>query len=329
MIKALNAHAKKAREFITKSRGWLVKQNEDSFLAVFKNAPDSLEFARSLYKTTGVKDFKMRAGIHVGLVNVVPSETLGFDIDGVTVVKAHRVIEKIGEGHGIWISQEVKTHLGEDKEKRHGRVKWKVEGEFDVKGVEGLQTFYSMISSKTKKTSNKDSSLFPLKPLTIQTAPELFDVLISLNEHEHLEFKSSARWDFKRNIENKALEAVVVKSVAGFLNTDGGCLLIGVGDEKPRELVGLTNDFKTLNKQNPDGYINYLTQLLLDSNFGNDISNLMKNIYVFKKNEKDVCMVVVGCTTKDIWVKNGNNENFLFEGLIQLKSYLLHKLKNI
>ena len=37
---------------------------------------------------------------------------------------------------------------------------------------------------------------------------------------------------FKDNEPNKAMEDAVVKTVAGFLNTDGGTLLIGVGPDR-------------------------------------------------------------------------------------------------
>jgi len=35
-----------------------------------------------------------------------------------------------------------------------------------------------------------------------------------------MEFNSSLRWDYEKEIKNKALEAAVVKTVAAFLNTD-------------------------------------------------------------------------------------------------------------
>ena len=52
--------------------------------------------------------------------------------------------------------------------------------------------------------------------------------LIAAGESKTLEFKSSLRWDRREECVNKALEGVVVKTLAGFLNAAGGTLLIGV-----------------------------------------------------------------------------------------------------
>ena len=51
---------------------------------------------------------------------------------------------------------------------------------------------------------------------------------IKKGEGRKIEFKSSLRWDFRRNEVNKDLELVVIKALAAFLNTDGGNLYIGI-----------------------------------------------------------------------------------------------------
>lgn len=75
------------------------------------------------------------------------------------------------------------------------------------------------------------------------------EALIGLEEGEGLEFKSSARWDYREGKPNKALEATIVKTVAGFLNGKGGVLLIGVNDDG--DVLGLESDYRTLGKR-PD-----------------------------------------------------------------------------
>jgi hypothetical protein len=54
------------------------------------------------------------------------------------------------------------------------------------------------------------------------------DVLIQSGEGQNLEFKSSLRWDLNLSQVNKELTKTVAKTVAGFMNGDGGTLLIGV-----------------------------------------------------------------------------------------------------
>src|SRR6266496_638743 len=85
--------------------------------------------------------------------------------------------------------------------------------------------------------------------------------LATMPEGQTLEFKSSLRYDLKTGGVNKALEQVIVKSVAGLTNARGGVLLIGVADDG--EIVGLEKDVQMLPKrQDVDGYENHLTTLL-------------------------------------------------------------------
>jgi len=72
---------------------------------------------------------------------------------------------------------------------------------------------------------------------------------IAAGESEHQEFKSSLQWDVRQQKHNPDLRHSVLKSLAAFLNTDGGTLLIGVEDngnilglEKDLELVGNSRD---------------------------------------------------------------------------------------
>ena len=54
--------------------------------------------------------------------------------------------------------------------------------------------------------------------------------LIRYGESPNLEFKSTLRTNLKTGKAGKEIELAWLKSVVGFLNTDGGVLLIGVND---------------------------------------------------------------------------------------------------
>lgn len=81
--------------------------------------------------------------------------------------------------------------------------------------------------------------------------------LIAGGETHEVEFKSTARWNLQEGRKDKRMEDAVVKTVAGFLNTDGGTLLIGINDR--REPVGLGYDTATVKPPNADGFVNWLT----------------------------------------------------------------------
>ncbi|MBN1223178.1 MAG: ATP-binding protein [Candidatus Aminicenantes bacterium] len=56
--------------------------------------------------------------------------------------------------------------------------------------------------------------------------------LIKRGESKTLEFKSTLRWNLRENRkEDKVITLAVLKTIAAFLNTAGGDLLLGVGDD--------------------------------------------------------------------------------------------------
>jgi hypothetical protein len=76
--------------------------------------------------------------------------------------------------------------------------------------------------------------------------------LIRLGEGPQLEFKSSLRFDYRENKVNRELERVVAKSIAGFLNSNGGTLLIGIADQG--NVVGIQRDIDSLSNKSLDAF---------------------------------------------------------------------------
>jgi type I restriction enzyme, R subunit len=87
--------------------------------------------------------------------------------------------------------------------------------------------------------------------------------LIAGDETHEVEFKSTARWNVREQCKDKRMEDAVVKTIAGFLNTDGGTLLIGVDDE--RTPIGLAYDTKVVKPPSVDGLVNWLTTHLISA----------------------------------------------------------------
>jgi Putative DNA-binding domain len=129
--------------------------------------------------------------------------------------------------------------------------------------------------------------------------PEIIN-LIDAGENNTTEFKSTARWNLRENKQDKAMEHEIVKTVAAFLNTNGGTLLIGVDDAGTA--LGLDFDYQTLNKKNPDGYMLFLNHDLLLREIGKDSSTLWQ-ITFHQVSGLDVCQVVVQPSPKPIYVK--------------------------
>jgi predicted HTH transcriptional regulator len=134
-----------------------------------------------------------------------------------------------------------------------------------------------------------------------EVRPAILD-LIGGGESDSLEFKSSVRWDMREGRVNKVLEGVIVKTIAGFLNSpSGGTLLIGVADDGT--VLGLRHDYATLGrKPDRDGFELHLTNLLHTA-YGKDVSAFLR-IRFHAVGEEEVCEVAVKPANRPIFVKD-------------------------
>jgi type I restriction enzyme R subunit len=81
--------------------------------------------------------------------------------------------------------------------------------------------------------------------------------LIKQGESKTLEFKSTLRWSLKDDRQDdKGVTHAVLKTIAAFLNTDGGDLLIGVADDGT--IVGIERD----RLENDDKFMRHLAQIV-------------------------------------------------------------------
>jgi hypothetical protein len=125
-------------------------------------------------------------------------------------------------------------------------------------------------------------------------------------EHGRVEFKSSLRWDRKLLQVNKALELASLKTIAGFMNTAGGTLLLGIDDS--RQVVGIEDDYTTLRKPDRDGYELHLVHLV-SSSLGKERC-LDMSISFHTLEGKDTCMVRVEPSPKPVYLLEGQQSSF-------------------
>ncbi len=126
--------------------------------------------------------------------------------------------------------------------------------------------------------------------------------LISKGESGYVEFKSTLRWDMRKNCVNKELEHAIVKEISGFLNTEGGVLLIGVSDDG--KILGLKKDYKSLGKKDKDGF-----QLKLVEIVSNHIANEFVDYWRIKflsVENKEICVVEVDKSPEPVYTKRRN-----------------------
>ena len=80
--------------------------------------------------------------------------------------------------------------------------------------------------------------------------------IIESGENEHIEFKSTLRWNLKANKKDSKITYAILKTLAAFLNTDGGTLIVGVSDSG--EVLGLESD----RFENEDRLLLFLTDII-------------------------------------------------------------------
>ena len=80
--------------------------------------------------------------------------------------------------------------------------------------------------------------------------------LIAQGEGEFIEFKSTLRWNLKADKKDKVITHAITKTIAAFLNSDGGILLVGVSDNG--EILGLEAD----RFENEDKMLLFLTNTI-------------------------------------------------------------------
>jgi len=94
----------------------------------------------------------------------------------------------------------------------------------------------------------------------LEPANEGVQELILAGENDSIEFKSTLRYDLRSKDVNKKLEYVIAKTIAAFMNSDGGNLFIGVDDNQ--NMLGLADDMSTLSKPNVDGFELHLIEVI-------------------------------------------------------------------
>ena len=140
----------------------------------------------------------------------------------------------------------------------------------------------------------------PSKRITIPPAKEI----LLEDENRYLEFKSSARWDYRQEKTNPELEKVILKTLAAFGNTDGGILLIGVDDDK--NIIGLEKDFNTLKKSNQDYYEIHLRNILHNMMGVKYVSENIRMQFETFENQNVICVIKVLAADEPIYLKFKN-----------------------
>jgi hypothetical protein len=115
-----------------------------------------------------------------------------------------------------------------------------------------------------------------MREFSNQTKTVTLEEALRVGESRTIEFKSTFSWDVRQAKPDEERRLDVLKSIAGFLNTSGGTLFIGVTeDTKPPTVCGLEEDLK-ITKGNRDQLQRTLRDLIT-TRIGPEFSPFIKD----------------------------------------------------
>ena len=204
-----------------------------------------------------------------GVLDPVSTKT-GYGVDAEELETLSRIIAELNERFGLNLGPEHRVTLGQMMEKLDddaaldaaARVNTRenVRLTFDQKVEHVIQEIvdsnfelYKRITDDRAFGEVVKNFLFDQYLRAHRNAEEL----IKRGESKTLEFKSTLRWSLKEDRqEDKLVTHAVLKTVAAFLNTEGGDLLIGVADDG--SIVGIEKD----QLENDDKFMRHLAQVV-------------------------------------------------------------------
>ena len=169
-----------------------------------------------------------------------------------------------------------------------------------------VDRYEEFLSVRRKKLAGAiNEFLIKLKGTEIREEVTDYVDLIRKGENDYVEFKSSLRWDYVTQSQNRALEAVIAKTLAAFMNSEGGKLIIGISDGG--EILGLENDYATVHNKNRDGFRLQIVQII-NAYLGKEYNQYV-SIKIEQVENKDVCVIDVTKSDMPVFVKADGKED--------------------
>lgn len=191
---------------------------------------------------------------------------------------------------------------------------------YDKKGYEKTIPFFDKVK---KKMSNYKILEIPIE-WNLYNLQQLYDgnikneekkdegikkylKMIKEGEGSKVEFKSTLCIDIKDNQMKEYIKHEIAKTIAAFLNTNGGVLFIGVNDKG--KIIGLENDYKIFTSENKKDSFNKTFSNIIRDYLGKEYYQyIMPNM--FKKYKNDFMVVVVGKAMLPVVLKYGKEQEF-------------------
>lgn len=135
------AHFARAKKLVGQGHGYLIKTIGDSVMAAFHDASAALDFALALHRDTGHESIEIRAGIHIGSVEVADGDAFGQHVNMAARVESNDKAKRLG---GVWVSAKVKEDIDTHRASKHRHLKWTEHADEELKGFQDKCTLWSV-----------------------------------------------------------------------------------------------------------------------------------------------------------------------------------------
>jgi hypothetical protein len=159
-----------------------------------------------------------------------------------------------------------------------------------------MRDYKGVIRKIIGRFTSKNPDLFSNKE---SLEKEMLEIIKS-NESEILEFKSTLRMNLYTGDIDKKIEYSVLKTLAAFMNTNGGDLFIGVSNKG--ELLGIEND----RFENIDKFLLHLSNIFKEK-IGKKFLHLL-DFNTIKINNKYLVQIKCKKSTAPVFLKNPLNQ---------------------
>ena len=209
-------------------------------------------------------------------------------------------------------------------------VRLEPRNEYYLKVYDQFRTFF-LDNEGDKKTEHPVlSPRLPANSTPLSYADEAFQAIIAGGESERVEYKSTALWskffskgdiaasDSKdvHKFGRDASRFIIAKTIAGFLNTNGGNLVIGVRENKagmPDEIIGIDHEYPKLKDPCSDGYRRMIVDDIVRTYLPSEIFHHLNEYITMhfpKVQDKTLCWLEIKKADDGVFLKTRDEEFF-------------------
>jgi|GEM_PF-114815 len=140
--------------------------------------------------------------------------------------------------------------------------------------------------------------------------------LLAHGETNNVEFKPVLKAVSDPNNRQRDIEFEAAKTIAAFMNTDGGTLIIGVDDRGVG--IGLDDDYKLVKNNNRDGFLIAIDDFI-EKYFGKEFLQFV-DVTINEVNSKEVCIIKVFKSQSPVFIQKEGREEFYIRAAASTRS---------